>query len=181
MAGSLKVGPSLNTLVSSKKMTLSPDPRSKATVKTKKKVSQLKFAFGEFYLSLILLQNYQVYNKYKMAESWTSFAAPYTVGCSRFVCHLLPRLFGRLGTHCTMEAQKDFRLQSENHSLCSVKALQMVSLHQYLVLFYIFYVRSASHFSLWSQEFRAWSHNITLFNVLTTSPHYCYPYVQKCT
>lgn len=69
VAGSLKVGPSLNTLVSSKKMTLSPDPRNKATVKTKKKVSQLKCAFGEFYLSLILLQNYQVYNKYIMAES----------------------------------------------------------------------------------------------------------------
>lgn len=62
VAGSLKVGPSLNTLVSSKKMTLSPDPRNKATVKTKKKVSQLKFAFGEFYLSLILLQNYQQLN-----------------------------------------------------------------------------------------------------------------------
>ena len=60
MAGSLKVGPSLSTLATSRKVTLSPEPSNKVKVKTKKKVNQLKFAFGEFYLSLILLQNYQV-------------------------------------------------------------------------------------------------------------------------
>ena len=61
LVGSLKVGPSLNTLVTSKKMMLSPEPSKKVMVKSKKKVSQLKFAFAEFYLSLILLQNYQVH------------------------------------------------------------------------------------------------------------------------
>ena len=60
VAGSLKVGPSLNTLATSKKMTLVPKPSDKVKAKTKKKASELKFAFGEFYLSLILLQNYQV-------------------------------------------------------------------------------------------------------------------------
>ena len=60
VAGSLKVGPSLSTLATSRKVTLSPEPSNKVKVKTKKKVNQLKFAFGEFYLSLILLQNYQV-------------------------------------------------------------------------------------------------------------------------
>lgn len=60
VAGSLKVGPSLNTLATSKKMTLVPKPSDKVKAKTKKKASELKFAFGEFYLSLVLLQNYQV-------------------------------------------------------------------------------------------------------------------------
>lgn len=62
VAGSLKVGPSLSTLATSRKVTLSPEPSNKVKVKTKKKVNQLKFAFGEFYLSLILLQNYQQLN-----------------------------------------------------------------------------------------------------------------------
>ena len=60
MAGSLKVGPSLDALSTVRKMALTAEPRKKAHVKRSKKVSQLKFAFGEFYLSLILLQNYQV-------------------------------------------------------------------------------------------------------------------------
>lgn len=62
VAGSLKVGPSLNTLATSKKMTLVPKPSDKVKAKTKKKASELKFAFGEFYLSLVLLQNYQQLN-----------------------------------------------------------------------------------------------------------------------
>lgn len=61
VAGSLKVGPSLSTLSTSRKVTLAPEPSDKVKVKTRKKVNQLKFAFGEFYLSLILLQNYQVH------------------------------------------------------------------------------------------------------------------------
>ena len=67
MAGSLKVGPSLSTLATSRKVTLSPEPSNKVKVKTKKKVNQLKFAFGEFYLSLILLQNYQVGKGYVLS------------------------------------------------------------------------------------------------------------------
>ncbi|KAL9988635.1 hypothetical protein ACROYT_G003101 [Oculina patagonica] len=62
VAGSLKVGPSLSTLASSRKVTLAPEPSNKVKVKAKKTVNQLKFAFGEFYLSLILLQNYQQLN-----------------------------------------------------------------------------------------------------------------------
>ncbi|PFX33295.1 xenotropic and polytropic retrovirus receptor 1-like [Stylophora pistillata] len=62
MAGSLKVGPSLSTLATSKKVTLAPEPSKKVKVKTNKKVNHLKFAFGEFYLSLVLLQNYQQLN-----------------------------------------------------------------------------------------------------------------------
>ena len=60
VAGSLKVGPSLDALSTVRKMTLTGELKTKAHVKRRKKVSQLKFAFGEFYLSLILLQNYQV-------------------------------------------------------------------------------------------------------------------------
>lgn len=67
VAGSLKVGPSLSTLATSRKVTLSPEPSNKVKVKTKKKVNQLKFAFGEFYLSLILLQNYQVGKGYVLS------------------------------------------------------------------------------------------------------------------
>jgi len=62
VAGSLKVGPSLDALSTVRKMTLTGEPKTKAHVKRRKKVSQLKFAFGEFYLSLILLQNYQQLN-----------------------------------------------------------------------------------------------------------------------
>ncbi|XP_029182155.2 xenotropic and polytropic retrovirus receptor 1 homolog [Acropora millepora] len=62
VAGSLKVGPSLDALSTARKMTLTGEPKTKAHVKRRKKVSQLKFAFGEFYLSLILLQNYQQLN-----------------------------------------------------------------------------------------------------------------------
>lgn len=62
VAGSLKVGPSLDALSTARKMTLAGEPKTKAHVKRRKKVSQLKFAFGEFYLSLILLQNYQQLN-----------------------------------------------------------------------------------------------------------------------
>lgn len=60
-AGSLKVAPSLSTF-STREITLSSGSSKKATIKRKKKFSHLKFAFGEFYLSLVLLQNYQQLN-----------------------------------------------------------------------------------------------------------------------
>lgn len=63
------MGPSLDALSTVRKMTLTGEPKTKAHVKRRKKVSQLKFAFGEFYLSLILLQNYQVNCKIKKVKS----------------------------------------------------------------------------------------------------------------
>lgn len=57
---SLKPGTSLKSLRVGSKLTLAGKPDKKA-VKTKAKtVNDLKLAFSEFYLSLVLIQNYQV-------------------------------------------------------------------------------------------------------------------------
>ena len=57
---SLKPGASLKSLRVGSKLTLAAKPDKKA-IKTKAKtINDLKLAFSEFYLSLVLIQNYQV-------------------------------------------------------------------------------------------------------------------------
>jgi hypothetical protein len=57
---SLKDGPSFKSLRVGSKLTLAAKP-DKMEVKIKAKtINDLKLAFSEFYLSLVLIQNYQV-------------------------------------------------------------------------------------------------------------------------
>ena len=58
MVGGMKSGPSLSTIRIGQKLSLVPLKMRKSV--NKKKIGDMKLAFSEFYLSLVLLQNYQV-------------------------------------------------------------------------------------------------------------------------
>ena len=58
VVGGLKSGQSLSTIKTGQNLTLAPLKMKKSV--NKKKIGDMKLAFSEFYLSLALLQNYQV-------------------------------------------------------------------------------------------------------------------------
>ena len=58
---SMKTTLSLSTMVKSNKAQLAPKSSKKMEGKKQKTIADLKLAFSEFYLSLVLIQNYQVF------------------------------------------------------------------------------------------------------------------------